>query len=251
MRIRCRGHIQRRRRVLRAQVDVGGGLAGGRGQVKPADLVRRVRAQQQLARCHLAVPADLVTDTPVIGRGEGNRADGPLGHDEPCAARRLHVGRNKHLAADVAVPDLDRLTHRHGPPRCPPGCRPDASRAGAAGTEPAPCSDGQADVSLNLIGNLGADSAHGSQRLRDQGESGRMPPAGKAACRHLHRAAEFSLGQQPQVSFRTLAVHVPSVARVPQPGGSAPRNASGALAMPQLLWHRTCPICQVVCVFVS
>ena len=47
----------------------------------------------------------------------------------------------------------------------------------------------EADVSLNLIGNLGADSAHGSQRLRDQGESGRMPPAGKAACRHLHRAA--------------------------------------------------------------
>jgi hypothetical protein len=27
--------------------------------------------------------------------------------------------------------------------------------------------------------------------------------------------------------------------RVPQPSGSAPANASGALAMPQHLWHRT------------
>lgn len=26
---------------------------------------------------------------------------------------------------------------------------------------------------------------------------------------------------------------------VPQPAGSAPRNASGGLAMPQLFWHRT------------
>ena len=31
--------------------------------------------------------------------------------------------------------------------------------------EPVPCSDGQADVGLDLIGNVGADSAHGGQRL--------------------------------------------------------------------------------------
>ena len=54
VRVPGRGDIRRRRRVLRAQVDADGGLAGGRGHVKPADLVRRVRAQQQLARCHLA-----------------------------------------------------------------------------------------------------------------------------------------------------------------------------------------------------
>jgi hypothetical protein len=69
-------------------------------------------------------------------------------------------------------------------------------RAGAAGNELAPCSDGKADVGLDLIGNVGADSAHGSQRLRDQGEPGRMPPAGNAARRHLHRAVQFGLRQQ-------------------------------------------------------
>jgi hypothetical protein len=46
-------------------------------------------------------------------------------------------------------------------------CGPDASRAGAADTELAPCSDGKADVGLDLIGNVGGDSAHGSQRLRN------------------------------------------------------------------------------------
>ena len=48
---RDRGHgdVRRRHRVLRVQVDAGGGLAVGRGQVEPADLVRRVRAQLQLA----------------------------------------------------------------------------------------------------------------------------------------------------------------------------------------------------------
>jgi hypothetical protein len=189
VRVRCRGHLRYGRRVLLAQVDAGGGLADGRGQVKPADLARRVGAQQQLARCHLATPADPVADTPVIGRGEGERAEGPVGHDEPRAARRLHVGHNKHLAADVVVPDLDHLTRRHYPPRCPVACRPDASRAGAAGNELAPCSDGKADVGLDLTGNIGADNAHSSQRLRDQGEPGRMPPAGNAARRHLHRAA--------------------------------------------------------------
>ena len=74
-----------------------------------------------------------------------------------------------------------------------------------------PCSDGQADVGLDLIRNVGADSAHGSQRLRDQCEPGGIPPTGNAARRHLQRAAWFGLGQQPQVGFRTLAVHVPSV----------------------------------------
>jgi hypothetical protein len=182
------GHDDIRYRDLRAQVEAGGGLAGGRGQVQPADLVRRVRAQPQLARGHLAVPADLVADPPVICRGEGERAEGPLSHDEPRAARRLHVGHNKHLTADAAVPDRDHLPRRHDPPRCPPGCRLGASRAGAAGREPVPCSDGKADAGLDLIRNVGADSAHGSQRLRDQCEADRIPPVGNAARRHLHHA---------------------------------------------------------------
>jgi hypothetical protein len=37
------------------------------------------------------------------------------------------------------------------------------------------------------------------------------------------------------VSFRALTVHAPSVA----PTGRRAPNASSALAMPQLLWHRT------------
>ena len=187
--MRVPGHGDIRRRDLRVQVDAGGGLAGGCGEVKPADLVRRVRAQQQLARGHLAAPADLVADPSVICCGEGERAEGPLGHDEPRAARGLHVGHKEQVAAEAVNPDLDHLTHRHYLPRCSLGCRPGPSRAGAAGREQAPCSDGKADVGLDLICNVGADSVHGGQRLRDQCEPDGIPPTGNAARRHLHHAA--------------------------------------------------------------
>ena len=219
--MRVRGHGDIRCRDLRGQVDAGGGLADGCGEVKPAELVRRVRAQLQLARGHLAAPADLVADPPVICRGEGERPEGPLRPDEPRAARGLHVGHQEQVAAQAVLPDLDHLAHRHYPPRCPPGCRPGASRAGAAGTEPVPGRDGQADVSLDLIRNADADSIHGGQRLRDQHEPGGIPPAANAGRRHLHHAAQFGLGQQPQVGFRTLAVHLPSVL----PGRAAARRA--------------------------
>jgi hypothetical protein len=63
VRVPRRGDIRRRRGILRVQVDAAGGLADDRGQVKPADLVRRVRAQQ-LARCHLTGPDDLVAEPP-------------------------------------------------------------------------------------------------------------------------------------------------------------------------------------------
>ena len=121
MRVPGNGDIRHRRRVRRAQVDAGGGLAGICGQVKPADLVRRVRAQQQLARCHLAAPGDLVADPAVICCGYGERAGWPVGRDEPRAARGLHISHDKHVAAAVVVPDLDHLTHRHDLPRCAPG----------------------------------------------------------------------------------------------------------------------------------
>jgi hypothetical protein len=93
----------------------------------------------------------------------------------------VHVGHDQHLVADVAILDHDYLARRHYPPRCPAECRPNASRAGAVSNELVSRSDGQADVGLDLTGNVGAGSAHGSQRLRGQGEPGRMPPAGKLA----------------------------------------------------------------------
>ena len=189
MRVPGNGDIRHRRRVRRAQVDAGGGLAGICGQVKPADLVRRVRAQQQLARCHLAAPGDLVADPAVICCGYGERAGWPVGRDEPRAARGLHISHDKHVAAAVVVPDLDHLTHRHDLPRCAPEGRLDASGAGAAGNEPAPAGDGKTDVGLDLVRDVGADSAHGSQCLRDQCEPRGMPPGGNADRRHRHRAA--------------------------------------------------------------
>ena len=71
---RLPGHGDVRRRDLRVQVDAGRGLAGGRDQVKPADLARRVRGQQELGARRPAAEADLVAGTAVICRGE--RADG-------------------------------------------------------------------------------------------------------------------------------------------------------------------------------
>jgi hypothetical protein len=193
--VRVLGHSDIRHRDLRVQLDAGSGLAGGHGEVKPADLVRRVRAQHQSARCMPAAPADLVADAPVICCGQ--RAEGLTGHDEPRAGRGLYVGDKKQVAAEVVVRDLDHLTYRHYPPRCSLGCRSGAPRAEAGGKEPTPCrdakvepySDGQADVGLDLIRNVGAHSARGGQRLCDQYEHGGIPPAGNAAHRHLHRAA--------------------------------------------------------------
>lgn len=68
-----RGHGDIGVRDLPAQIDAGGGFDGA-GDVKPADLVRRVGAQQQLACCMPAAPADLIADAaghllPRAGRG--------------------------------------------------------------------------------------------------------------------------------------------------------------------------------------
>jgi hypothetical protein len=131
---------------------------------------------------------------------------------DPRASCPLHVSHDKHRAQEVVVaPDPYHPAHRHDPPRCSPGYRQGASLAGMAGQRPPPATHGQADVGLDLIRNIGTDSANGSQRLRDQCEPGGIPPTGNAADRHLDGAAEFGFGQQPQVGFRALAVHVPSV----------------------------------------
>jgi hypothetical protein len=128
-----------------------------------------------------------VADALVIRRGE--LAEGPAVHDEPRSLRRPRVSHDLHLAAEVAVPELDRLTDRHDPPRCALGCQPDPVRPWAGVSEPVPSGDGQADVGLDLIRDAGADSAHGGQRLRGQCEPGGMPPAGGAARGDRRRAA--------------------------------------------------------------
>ena len=87
-----RGHGDIGVRDLPAQIDAGGGFDGA-GDVKPADLVRRVGAQQQLACCMPAAPADLVADAAVICCRE--RGEGPADHDEPRAARGLQVGHEQ------------------------------------------------------------------------------------------------------------------------------------------------------------
>ena len=239
------GHGDVRRRDLRIQVDAGGGLAGGRDQVKPADTVRRVRAQHELGRCMPAAEPELVTGTVIIYGGK--RTERPAGHGEPRAVRRLQVSHQQQLAADVIVPDRDHLASRHYPPRCPARRRPGVSRAeardrerpgaGPAGRavhqpgQPPPLvrrqpaltraglvflagladSDGNLEVGPELIGNAGVDSAHGHQRLRHQCEPGGIPPARNPGRGQRPRAPQFGLCQLPQVGFRALAVHVPSV----------------------------------------
>ena len=108
------GHGDVRRRDLRVQVDAGGGFAGGGDQVKPADLVQRVRAQHELGRRMPAAEPELVAGTVVIYGGK--RAERPAGQGEPRAVRRLQVSHQEQLAADAVLPDREHLAGRHYPP---------------------------------------------------------------------------------------------------------------------------------------
>jgi hypothetical protein len=74
-------------------------------------------------------------------------------------------------------------------------------------------SDGKLEAGPDLSGRAGVDSAHGHQRLRHQCEPGGIPPARNPGRGQRPRAPQFGLGQLPQVGFRALAVHVPSVLR--------------------------------------
>jgi hypothetical protein len=72
------GHGDIRRRelsVLRAQIDTDRGLAGSLGEVRPADLVRRGRAQQQLVGFASLDPAPIRKDSAPVrkigGAGQG------------------------------------------------------------------------------------------------------------------------------------------------------------------------------------
>jgi hypothetical protein len=71
---------------------------------------------------------------------------------------------------------------------------------------------------LDLVGGADVDRAHRDQRLRDQRQPAGIPPAPGAG---RGRAAQFGLGQQPQVGFRASAVHIFSV---------LPLTRSGSLA---------------------
>ena len=259
----CRpGHGDLRRRDLRVprvQADAGGGLTGSGAQVEPADLVRRVRAQVEHARPHCRTghpgpedEAEGVAGAPVIGRGElagdeqmrmrrlgawsRRRSVHPAGRREPAAPRGPQVGEQAQLAADLVVPDPDHLAGRHHLPWRLPG-RGERVGDGPGGPDPVqprqrlrchagclvPRGQGKIEFGPDLVGGADVDRTDRDQRLRDQRQpAGRSP--GQGAGRG--RAAQFGLGQLPQVGFRTSAVHVSSV--LPKPTAAA-----GPLAWPR------------------
>ena len=254
------GHGDVRRRDLRVQVDAGGGFAGGGDQVKPADLVRRVRAQHELGRCMPAAEPELVAGTAVICGGK--RAERPAGHGEPRAVRRLQVSDQEQLAADVVVPDRDHLADRHYPPRCPVRRRPGVSRAEAGDGErhgagparravhqpgqPLPRvrwqpaltraglvflagladGDGKLEVGPDLIGSAGVDSAHGGPAP--------VPPV---------RAWRYSAGPEcgPRATSSRAAVRpLPAAAgRFPRARGSCPQCPPGSTQQLPGRWPST------------
>lgn len=134
-----------------------------------------------------AAPSDLVADALVICRGE--RGEGPADHDEPRTASGLYVGHDKQLTAEVVVADLNYLTHGHDPVRSSLGSQPGTGPARAVDRELVPSGDSKADVGLDLIRNVGANSSDGAQRLRDQFELGGTPLTGKAARGDRRRTA--------------------------------------------------------------
>ena len=71
-----------------------------------------------------------------------------------------------------------------------------------------PRGQGKIEFGLDLVGGADVDRTDRDQRLRGQRQpAGRSP----AQCAGRGRAAQFGLGQLPQVGFRTSAVHVLSV----------------------------------------
>ena len=71
-----------------------------------------------------------------------------------------------------------------------------------------PRGQGKIEFGLDLVGGTDVDRTDRDQRLRDQRQPAGRSPSQDAG---LGRAAQFGLGQLPQVGFRTSAVHVSSV----------------------------------------
>ena len=75
-----------------------------------------------------------------------------------------------------------------------------------------PHAEGQCELGLDLVRGAHVEGVYGVQRPGDEFE-----PRGTATIQQADigrprgRAAQFGLGQQPQMDFRALAVHVPSV----------------------------------------
>ena len=156
-----------------------------------------------------------------LGAWSRRRSVYPAGRREPAALRGLQVGEQAQLAVDLVVPDPDHLAGRYHLPWWLPGR---GDRAGDGPGRPDPVQPGQRlrchagclvprgqgtiEFGPDLVGGADVDRARRDQRLRDQRQrAGRTPAQGA----RRGRAAQFGLGQLPQVGFRASAVHVLSV----------------------------------------
>ncbi len=75
-----------------------------------------------------------------------------------------------------------------------------------------PHAEGKRELSLDLVRGAHVEGVHGVQRLGDEFEPRGMALIQQAAIGGPRgRAAQFGLGQQPQMGFRALAVHILSV----------------------------------------
>ena len=84
-----------------------------------------------------------------------------------------------------------------------------------------PGTEGKLEVVQNLIGEPVIDRAHEGQDLRDPLHPGGVAGPLSIAPRLARGMAELCLGQDPQIGFRALAVHVLSV-----PSAAARRSRS-------------------------
>jgi len=142
------------------------------------------------------------------------------GRREPAAPRGPQVGEQAKLAADL-VPDPDHLAGRYHLPWWLPR-RGERVGDGPGGPDPVqprqrlrchagclvPRGQGKIEFGPDLVGGADVDRTDRDQRLRDQRQPADRSPA---QCAGRGRAAQFGLGQLPQVGFRTSAVHVLSV----------------------------------------
>ena len=208
--------------------------AGGEHEGPP------VGAAAQVADHHL------VAGPPVIGGGEllqdlrlGSRravlAGGPHEQAQLRAGPGPRVRQQVHLAAAGLAAHRDHLPQPDQPARYQTGRRrPGAHRHGRPGPRggwpplqpreqepPAPGislpgGQGQVEVRHDLVGNLVIERTDSRQQVRDPAHPDPALAPGRCG------TAQLFLGQQPQVRFRPLTVHLPSV---PGPGPGCQRPA--------------------------
>jgi hypothetical protein len=120
------------------------------------------------------------------------------------------------------------------------GGRTPISLASCCGVAPAAWYRGQGkiELGLDLVSGTHVDRAHRDQRLRDQRQPAGMFPAPGTG---RGRAAQFGLGQQPQVGFRASAVHVLSVPPVARSSSKAAGLDGTTASTTQEGKHRAVP----------